>query len=131
MTGLSCVSITGCHASLELLERLSYSREEVVRQLASLRASSHARASRRAAARTGSPAGEPDTTRPEKPNLEPPEIDLHARKEEQERQPHECQKLDREVGFHPTPSERAEPGPEQDLVCLRNISIFRIGEPES
>jgi glutamyl-tRNA reductase len=44
VTGLSCVSITGCHASLELLERLSYSREELARQLTSLRTSSHARA---------------------------------------------------------------------------------------
>jgi glutamyl-tRNA reductase len=44
MTGLSCVSITGCHASLELLERLSYSREELSGQLTSLRTNSHARA---------------------------------------------------------------------------------------
>jgi glutamyl-tRNA reductase len=44
MTGLSCLSITACHASLDVLERLSYSREDLARCLTSLRANSHARA---------------------------------------------------------------------------------------
>ena len=44
MTGLSCLSITACHASLDVLERLSYSREELARRLTSLRVSSQARA---------------------------------------------------------------------------------------
>jgi glutamyl-tRNA reductase len=44
MTGLSCLSITAGHASLDVLERLSYPREELGRCLASLRASSQARA---------------------------------------------------------------------------------------
>ena len=29
MTGLSCLSITACHAPLDVLERLSYSREDL------------------------------------------------------------------------------------------------------
>jgi glutamyl-tRNA reductase len=44
MTGLSCLSITAGHASLDVLERLSYSREEVAGCLTSLRATSRARA---------------------------------------------------------------------------------------
>ena len=44
MTGLSCVSITACHASLDVLERLSYSREELAGRLTSLRMNSQARA---------------------------------------------------------------------------------------
>jgi glutamyl-tRNA reductase len=44
MTGLSCLSITACHAPLDVLERLSYSREELAGRLASLRTSSRARA---------------------------------------------------------------------------------------
>lgn len=44
MTGLSCLSITACHASLDVLERLSYSREELARRLTSLRTNSRARA---------------------------------------------------------------------------------------
>jgi glutamyl-tRNA reductase len=44
MTGLSCLSITASHASLDMLERLSYSREELARRLAFLHASSQARA---------------------------------------------------------------------------------------
>ena len=44
MTGLSCLSITACHASLDVLERLSYSREELARRLPSLRTNSRARA---------------------------------------------------------------------------------------
>jgi glutamyl-tRNA reductase len=44
MTGLSCLSITACHTSLDVLERLSYSREELAGRLTSLRASSQARA---------------------------------------------------------------------------------------
>jgi glutamyl-tRNA reductase len=44
MTRLSCLSITACHASLDVLERLSYSREELADRLTSLRASSQARA---------------------------------------------------------------------------------------
>jgi glutamyl-tRNA reductase len=44
MTGLSCLSITVGHASLDVLERLSYSREELARCLTSLHANSQARA---------------------------------------------------------------------------------------
>ena len=44
MTGLSCLSITACHAPLDVLERLSYAREELARRLTSLRAHSRARA---------------------------------------------------------------------------------------
>jgi glutamyl-tRNA reductase len=44
MTALSCLSITACHASLDVLERLSYSCEELAARLASLRTNSHARA---------------------------------------------------------------------------------------
>lgn len=44
MTGLSCLSVSACHAPLDVLERLSYSREELAGALASLRASSQARA---------------------------------------------------------------------------------------
>lgn len=44
MTGLSCVSITACHAPLDVLERLSYSRDELARRLPFLRAMSQARA---------------------------------------------------------------------------------------
>jgi len=44
MTGLSCLSITAGHASLDVLERLSYSREDLAGCLKSLRASSRARA---------------------------------------------------------------------------------------
>jgi glutamyl-tRNA reductase len=44
MTGLSCLSITACHASLDVLERLAYSREELASRLTSLRARSQARA---------------------------------------------------------------------------------------
>lgn len=44
MTGLSCLSITAGHASLDVLERLSYSREELAGRLTSLRANSQARA---------------------------------------------------------------------------------------
>jgi glutamyl-tRNA reductase len=44
MTGLSCLSITACHASLDVLERLFYSREELARRLMYLRTNSQARA---------------------------------------------------------------------------------------
>ena len=44
MTGLSCLSIAACHAPLDVLERLSYSREELVKRLTSLRTNSQARA---------------------------------------------------------------------------------------
>jgi glutamyl-tRNA reductase len=44
MTGLSCVSITADHAPLDVLERLSYSREELARRLTLLRSNSQARA---------------------------------------------------------------------------------------
>jgi len=44
MSGLSCLSITACHAPLDVLERLSYSRADLAGRLASLRASSQARA---------------------------------------------------------------------------------------
>ncbi|HEV2257086.1 MAG TPA: glutamyl-tRNA reductase [Streptosporangiaceae bacterium] len=44
MTGLGCLSITACHASLDVLEQLSYSRAELARRLPALRASSQARA---------------------------------------------------------------------------------------
>ena len=44
MTVLSCLSITASHASLDMLERLSYSREELAGRLASLRTSSRAQA---------------------------------------------------------------------------------------
>jgi glutamyl-tRNA reductase len=44
MTGLSCVSITACHAPLDVLERLSYSRAELAGRLTSLRRNSQARA---------------------------------------------------------------------------------------
>ena len=44
MTGLSCVSITACHAALDVLERLSYSRAELAGRLTSLRGNSQARA---------------------------------------------------------------------------------------
>jgi glutamyl-tRNA reductase len=44
MTGLSCLSITACRAPLDVLERLSYSREELAGRLASLRSNSEARA---------------------------------------------------------------------------------------
>src|SRR5215467_12380316 len=44
MTGLSCLSITACQAPLDVLERLSYSREELAGRLTSLRARSQARA---------------------------------------------------------------------------------------
>src|SRR5215470_20307952 len=44
MTGLSCLSITADHASLDVLERLSYPREELAGCLTSLRAGSRARA---------------------------------------------------------------------------------------
>lgn len=42
MTPLSCVSVAGCRASLSLLERLSYSPEDLARRLPSLRARSGA-----------------------------------------------------------------------------------------
>ena len=44
MTGLSCLSITACQVPLDVLERLSYSREELAGRLASLRRNSRARA---------------------------------------------------------------------------------------
>jgi glutamyl-tRNA reductase len=44
MTGLSCLSVSACHAALDVLERLSYPREDLAGRLASLRASSGARA---------------------------------------------------------------------------------------
>jgi glutamyl-tRNA reductase len=44
MTELSCLSITGCDASLKLLERLYYAREGLAEHLTALRANSHARA---------------------------------------------------------------------------------------
>ena len=44
MTGLSCVSITACHAPLDVLEQLAYSRDELGGRLPFLRASSRARA---------------------------------------------------------------------------------------
>lgn len=44
MTGLGCLSITASHAPLDVLERLSYPREELTRRLALLRSSSRARA---------------------------------------------------------------------------------------
>jgi glutamyl-tRNA reductase len=44
MTGLSCVSITADHAPLDVLERLSYSRDELAGRLTLLRANSQARA---------------------------------------------------------------------------------------
>jgi glutamyl-tRNA reductase len=44
MTGLSCLSVTADHASLDVLERVSYSREELTGRLTSLRTSSQARA---------------------------------------------------------------------------------------
>jgi glutamyl-tRNA reductase len=44
MTGLSCLSITASHASLDVLERLAYSREELAKRLTFLRTSSQARA---------------------------------------------------------------------------------------
>jgi glutamyl-tRNA reductase len=44
MTGLSCLSITACQAPLDVLERLSYSREELAGRLTSLRSNSQARA---------------------------------------------------------------------------------------
>jgi glutamyl-tRNA reductase len=44
MTGLSCLSISACHVPLDVLERLSYSREELAGRLTSLRANSQARA---------------------------------------------------------------------------------------
>jgi glutamyl-tRNA reductase len=43
-TGLSCLSVTASRASLDVLERLSYSRAELARRLAFLRTSSRARA---------------------------------------------------------------------------------------
>jgi glutamyl-tRNA reductase len=44
MTGLSCLSITACQAPLDVLERLSCSREELAGRLTSLRSNSQARA---------------------------------------------------------------------------------------
>ena len=44
MTGLSCLSISACHVSLDVLERLSYSREELPRRLTALRTNTHATA---------------------------------------------------------------------------------------
>ncbi len=44
MTGLSCLSVTACRASLDVLERLSYSREELAGRLVPLRSDSGARA---------------------------------------------------------------------------------------
>jgi glutamyl-tRNA reductase len=44
MTGLGCLSITASHAPLDVLERLSYSREELAGRLALLRTASRARA---------------------------------------------------------------------------------------
>src|SRR5262249_3354135 len=44
MTGLSCLSITACQASIDVLERLSYPREELAGRLTSLRTNSQARA---------------------------------------------------------------------------------------
>jgi glutamyl-tRNA reductase len=44
VTGLSCLSVTACHAALDVLERLSYSREELAGRLTALRANSQARA---------------------------------------------------------------------------------------
>src|SRR6516164_3485341 len=44
MTGLSCLSITAGQAVLDVLERVSYSREELAGRLASLRSNSQARA---------------------------------------------------------------------------------------
>ena len=42
MTGLGCLSITASHAPLDLLERLSYSPEELARHLTFLRSDSRA-----------------------------------------------------------------------------------------
>lgn len=44
MSALSCLSVTACHASLDVLERLSYSREELAGRLAALRRDSQASA---------------------------------------------------------------------------------------
>lgn len=43
MTGLSCLSVTAYHASLDVLEKISYCPEELAKRLASLRAISQAR----------------------------------------------------------------------------------------
>jgi glutamyl-tRNA reductase len=44
MTGLGCLSVTGCHAPLDVLERLSYSRAELAGRLTFLRGNSRASA---------------------------------------------------------------------------------------
>jgi glutamyl-tRNA reductase len=44
VTGLSCLSVTACHAPLDLLERLSYPGDEVAGRLGPLRSSCGARA---------------------------------------------------------------------------------------
>lgn len=44
MNDLSCLSIAGCHVSLDLLERLAYPREELVAGVTTLQRSSNARA---------------------------------------------------------------------------------------
>ncbi|HET9893458.1 MAG TPA: glutamyl-tRNA reductase [Streptosporangiaceae bacterium] len=42
MTSLSCLSITACRASLDVLERFAYSRDDLARRLPILRSGSHA-----------------------------------------------------------------------------------------
>ncbi|MEP7022292.1 MAG: glutamyl-tRNA reductase [Actinomycetota bacterium] len=44
MTGLSCLSVSAAHASLDILERLAYPREELAARLPVLRTNSNARA---------------------------------------------------------------------------------------
>jgi glutamyl-tRNA reductase len=44
MTRLSCLSIAGCQVSLEVLEQVAYSREELAERLTALRVNSRARA---------------------------------------------------------------------------------------
>jgi glutamyl-tRNA reductase len=43
VTAIGCISVTGCRATLDLLERLAYPRGDLAARLPGLRASSHAR----------------------------------------------------------------------------------------
>lgn len=44
---------------------------------------------------------EPQSGQPEQPTPQPPEFDVQAGQEQQERQPHEREDLDAKVGFDP------------------------------
>src|SRR6266699_299466 len=58
---------------------------------------------------------EPQSGQSEQPTPQPPEFDVQAGQEQQERQPHEREDLDRKIGFDPPQARRPDGDPEHDL----------------